>query len=74
MRVLTDEGLLRHEAHRGVFVPHLTRADVEDLFILRTALEVEAATLAARRKLDLAEAEERSSAWRRSRARSRGTR
>ncbi|HEY6887487.1 MAG TPA: GntR family transcriptional regulator [Solirubrobacter sp.] len=57
MRVLTDEGLLRHEAHRGVFVPHLTRADVEDLFILRTALEVEAATLAARRGLDLTEAE-----------------
>lgn len=57
MRVLTDEGLLRHEAHRGVFVPLLTRADVEDLFILRTALEVEAATLAARRSLALADAE-----------------
>ena len=43
MQALVHEGLLRHEPNRGVFVPQLSAADVEDLFILRIALETEAA-------------------------------
>jgi len=57
LRVLVDEGLLRHEAHRGVFVPHLRRPDVEDLFVLRVALESEAARFVARRRIAIPEAE-----------------
>jgi DNA-binding GntR family transcriptional regulator len=43
LQALVHEGLLHHEPHRGVFVPQMEAADVEDLFRLRTALEVEAA-------------------------------
>src|SRR4051794_13505606 len=43
MQALVHEGLLRHEPNHGVFVPRLSRADVEDLFLVRTALEVEVA-------------------------------
>lgn len=47
---LTHEGLLVREPHRGVFVPRLSTDDVRDLFLVRAALEVEAArSLAARR-------------------------
>lgn len=46
LRVLTDEGLLRYEQNRGVFVPTLARDDVQDLYRYRTALEVEASRLA----------------------------
>jgi len=42
LQVLVHEGLLRHDPNRGVFVPSLTRHDVEDIFWLRIAIEVEA--------------------------------
>jgi len=58
LRVLTDEGLLRYEQNRGVFVPTISRDDVEDLYRLRTALEVEAARLALRRGATFDKAEE----------------
>ncbi len=57
MRVLTDEGLLRHEQHRGVFVPELTRQDVTDLFVLRRAVEVEAVRRVVQTRTTLAAAE-----------------
>jgi DNA-binding GntR family transcriptional regulator len=36
---LIQEGLLRGEPHRGVFVPVLTHADVADIYLVREALE-----------------------------------
>ncbi len=36
---LIQEGLLRSEPHRGVFLPLLTSADIEDIFLTREALE-----------------------------------
>lgn len=57
LRVLTDEGLLRYEQNRGVFVPSLARDDVADLYKFRTALEIEAARLAIRANASLADAE-----------------
>jgi DNA-binding GntR family transcriptional regulator len=38
-RLLTHEGLLVHELHRGVFVPELGEDDVVDLYRLRRTLE-----------------------------------
>ena len=38
-RLLSHEGLLVYEMHRGVFVPEPTEADVVDLYRLRRALE-----------------------------------
>ncbi|WP_432501070.1 GntR family transcriptional regulator [Kineococcus arenarius] len=38
-RLLTREGLLRHELHRGVFVRSLTAADVRDVYRFRRVLE-----------------------------------
>lgn len=57
LRVLVEEGLLRHAANRGVFVPLLQRDDVRDLFRLRTALEVEAARIVAAGRIPVPEAE-----------------
>jgi DNA-binding GntR family transcriptional regulator len=45
-QILIGEGLLRREPNRGVSVPIFSAADVEDIFKLRAALEVEAARLA----------------------------
>jgi DNA-binding GntR family transcriptional regulator len=42
MRRLVEEGLLRHEPHRGVRVPVLDRADIEDVYRMRRVLELEA--------------------------------
>lgn len=53
MQALVHEGLLRHEPNRGVFVPQLSAADVEDLFILRIALETEAARRVVEARADL---------------------
>jgi DNA-binding GntR family transcriptional regulator len=53
MQALVFDGLLRHEPNRGVFVPQLSAADVEDLFVLRTALETEAARRAVETRADL---------------------
>ncbi|WP_030544005.1 GntR family transcriptional regulator [Streptomyces albus] len=36
---LVHEGLLHREANKAAYVPQLTRADVEDLFLVRTPLE-----------------------------------
>ncbi len=44
---LVSEGLLRREAHRSAQVPTLSRADVEDLFLVRTPLELEVVRLLA---------------------------
>jgi DNA-binding GntR family transcriptional regulator len=45
-QILIGEGLLRREPNRGVAVPVFSQADVEDIFKLRAALEVEATRLA----------------------------
>jgi len=42
---LVSEGLLRREAHRSAQVPTLSRADVEDLFLVRMPLELEVVRL-----------------------------
>jgi DNA-binding GntR family transcriptional regulator len=44
---LVAEGLLRREAHRSAQVPTLSRADVEDLFLVRVPLELEVVRLLA---------------------------
>ncbi|HEY5333678.1 MAG TPA: GntR family transcriptional regulator, partial [Solirubrobacterales bacterium] len=44
-QILIGEGLLRREPNRGVQVPVFSQGDVEDIFKLRAALEVEAARL-----------------------------
>jgi DNA-binding GntR family transcriptional regulator len=41
---LIQEGLLRSEPHRGVFVPVMTEKDVEDIYLARGALEGAAVT------------------------------
>lgn len=46
---LIQEGLLRSEPHRGVFVPVMTDEDVEDVYLAREVLE----TSAVRRIADL---------------------
>lgn len=38
-RLLTHEGLLVHQLHRGVFVPELDEADLVDLYRLRHTIE-----------------------------------
>lgn len=40
-RLLTHEGLLVHQLHRGVFVPELDEDDLVDLYRLRRAIECE---------------------------------
>jgi DNA-binding GntR family transcriptional regulator len=44
---LVQEGLLRREAHKSARVPALSRADVEDLFLVRMPLELEVVRLVA---------------------------
>lgn len=39
MQRLVQEGLLRSERHRGLFVTELTAADVEDVYLARLAVE-----------------------------------
>jgi len=39
---LIQEGLLRSEPHRGVFVPVMTPEDVDDIYLVRGALETAA--------------------------------
>lgn len=45
-QILIAEGLLRREPNRGVSVPVFSEDDVQDIFKLRAALEIEAARLA----------------------------
>jgi DNA-binding GntR family transcriptional regulator len=54
LQSLAHEGLLRHEPHRGAFVPRLDARDVEDLHLLRIALETEAITAVVERGVDTA--------------------
>lgn len=42
MQRLVQEGLLRSEPNRGVFVPELSEEDLRDVFFLRTTLETAA--------------------------------
>lgn len=42
MQRLIQEGLLRSEPHRGVFVPDFTEADMADIYFVRAALEAAA--------------------------------
>lgn len=42
MQRLIQEGLLRSEPHRGVFVPDLTEADLLDVFFVRSTIEAAA--------------------------------
>ncbi|MFF1271963.1 GntR family transcriptional regulator [Streptomyces marokkonensis] len=39
--MLVHEGLLHRHANKSAYVPHLTRADVDDLFLVRTPLETQ---------------------------------
>lgn len=41
LAALVAQGLLRREAHRSAQVPSLSRADVEDLFLVRMPVELE---------------------------------
>jgi DNA-binding GntR family transcriptional regulator len=45
---LIHQGLLRHAPNRGVQVPRLDAADIEDVFLLRSTLELEAISLVVR--------------------------
>jgi len=49
---LGEEGLIITEPNRGAFVAQWTRADIEEVFELRTLLESRAAALAAQRRSD----------------------
>lgn len=49
MQRLIQEGLLRGERHRGVFVIELDSQDVADIYLARKAIEGTAAALVARR-------------------------
>lgn len=40
--ILTEEGLIRHEHHRGFRIPRLTREDLEQIAIVRAPLETSA--------------------------------
>lgn len=45
MQRLVQQGILRSEPHRGVFVASLTDDDVRDIYLSRTAIEVAACRL-----------------------------
>jgi len=47
---LVAEGLLRREAHKPAYVPVLSEADVRDLFLVRTPLELEVVRVLAGRR------------------------
>lgn len=48
---LIQEGLLRSEPHRGVFVPVMSPEDIEDIYLARVALESAAVREIAERSL-----------------------
>lgn len=52
MQRLARDGLVVIEAHRGAFVKSLDRQEVEELYEVRSALEAEAAGLAAQKMTD----------------------
>jgi DNA-binding GntR family transcriptional regulator len=45
LRTLVHEGLLRHDPHHAARVPALSGADIADLFLIRTPLELAAVEL-----------------------------
>jgi DNA-binding GntR family transcriptional regulator len=47
---LVTEGLLRRDAHKPAYVPVLSEADVRDLFLVRTPLELEVVRVLAGRR------------------------
>jgi DNA-binding GntR family transcriptional regulator len=49
MQRLIQEGLLRNERHRGVFVVELKSDDVDDIYLARAAIERTAVSLLAQR-------------------------
>lgn len=57
MQRLVQEGLLRSEPHRGVFVPDLTEEDLLDVFFVRSTLETAAVRriVAGRRRREVAQ-------------------
>jgi DNA-binding GntR family transcriptional regulator len=48
MQRLVQQGILRSEPHRGVFVASLTDEDVRDIYLARTAIEVAACRIVLR--------------------------
>jgi DNA-binding GntR family transcriptional regulator len=48
VRILALEGLLRRDIHRGVSVPHLSIADIEEIYHLRRMLEIPAVYAASK--------------------------
>ena len=50
---LSASGIVRREPHRGTFVPVFSEAEIRDLYLMRLALESEAARQIVRRGLDL---------------------
>ena len=52
LKVLTAEGLVRHEPRRGCFVNEVTEQDLDDIFPVLTMLEGRCAFEAARRASD----------------------
>jgi DNA-binding GntR family transcriptional regulator len=72
VQLLVSDGLLRHEPHRGVFVPVFGPDDVRDIFRMRKLLELEAghtfaktrhAPEAARRAADVLESLGAGASW-----------
>jgi DNA-binding GntR family transcriptional regulator len=45
LQQLVHDGLLRSEAHRGVFLPRLSHEDIADIYVARQAIEAAAARL-----------------------------
>lgn len=50
MKRLIEQGLLHAERNRGVFAPQISVEDVEDIYLLRGAIESAALALLARRR------------------------
>jgi DNA-binding GntR family transcriptional regulator len=44
LHLLSQQGLLVHQPNRGVFVREMTSEEVEDIFLFRSAIEVESVT------------------------------
>jgi DNA-binding GntR family transcriptional regulator len=53
IQALAHQGIVRHVPHKGAFVPELSVREVADLYIMRTALELEAARRLASRPADV---------------------
>lgn len=56
LQALTHEGILLHESHRGAFVREYSLGDIQSVYGMRTALEVEAARVIVAERIDLPDA------------------